>query len=98
MNDEVPPASGIDISPDLVEAVTAYHTRVVCPDTLRSPEQIAAFITGLEPVEPGVIPTPLRRLAPAAGRPLQHGEHDVRSGLQVVTLSSGPGECRGHGL
>lgn len=56
-NDETPPAPEIDISPDPVEAVTAYNARVVYPGTLPSPEQIAAFFPGLEPVEPGVIPT-----------------------------------------
>ncbi|MFG1767211.1 SAM-dependent methyltransferase [Micromonospora parva] len=43
---------------------------VWCGYTLRSPEQIAGFFEGLEPVEPGVVPCPQWRPDDAVDTPV----------------------------
>jgi len=42
----------------VVEAVRQWNQVAPTPYTLRSPEQIAAFFTGLELIEPGLVPCP----------------------------------------
>jgi len=42
----------------VVEAVRQWNQVALTPYTLRSPEQIAAFFTGLELIEPGLVPCP----------------------------------------
>ncbi|PZG23488.1 SAM-dependent methyltransferase [Nonomuraea aridisoli] len=51
-------SDGTNTNPALIEAVTAYNRNAANTYQLRSPEQIAGFFTGLEVVEPGVVPTP----------------------------------------
>ncbi|TDD46654.1 SAM-dependent methyltransferase [Nonomuraea terrae] len=51
-------SDGTNTNPALIEAVTAYNQNAANTYQLRSPEQIADFFTGLEVVEPGVVPTP----------------------------------------
>ncbi|MFI7611701.1 SAM-dependent methyltransferase [Nonomuraea terrae] len=51
-------SDGTNTNPALIEAVTAYNRNAANSYQLRSPEQIADFFTGLEVVEPGVVPTP----------------------------------------
>ncbi|MFG1705346.1 SAM-dependent methyltransferase [Nonomuraea sp. M3C6] len=61
-------SDGVNVNPALVEAVSFYNERAAFPYTLRSPEQLAGYFEGLEPVEPGVVSTPLWR-PPGAQRP-----------------------------
>ncbi|GAA3686014.1 SAM-dependent methyltransferase [Nonomuraea antimicrobica] len=51
-------SDGTNTNPALIEAVTAYNKSSANTYQLRSPERIAGFFTGLELVEPGVVPTP----------------------------------------
>ena len=51
-------SDGTNTNPALVEAVTAYNENAQNPYQLRSPDRIASFFTGLDLVEPGVVPTP----------------------------------------
>ncbi|MEU6797363.1 SAM-dependent methyltransferase [Nonomuraea wenchangensis] len=60
-------SDGVDTNPALVEAVAAYNGSAANTYQLRAPERIAGFFAGLEPVEPGVVPTPAWR--PDAGAP-----------------------------
>ena len=48
----------------VVEAVRQWNQVAPTPYTLRSPEQIAAFFTGLELIEPGLVPCPRWRPDP----------------------------------
>nr|SBO96961.1 hypothetical protein BN4615_P6477 [Nonomuraea gerenzanensis] len=57
-------SDGVTANPALVEAVAAYNQRAAFPYTLRAPEEVARFFEGLEPVPPGVVPTPLWRPGP----------------------------------
>jgi O-methyltransferase involved in polyketide biosynthesis len=62
--DGLPPGSylavrdGTDTSPAYVEAMRHYNATGAVPYHLRSPDQIAGFLTGLEPVPPGVVSCP----------------------------------------
>ncbi|REF00023.1 SAM-dependent methyltransferase [Thermomonospora umbrina] len=47
---------GTDTDPAYVEAIRLYNEGGSVPYTLRSPEQITAFLDGLDPVPPGVVP------------------------------------------
>ncbi|WP_327587485.1 SAM-dependent methyltransferase [Nonomuraea sp. NBC_00507] len=57
-------SDGTNTNPALLEAVSAYNKSAANTYQLRSPERIAGFFTGLEPVEPGVVPTPEWRPEP----------------------------------
>jgi hypothetical protein len=57
-------SDGTNTNPALVEAVTGYNKNARNSYQLRSPDEIARFFTGLELVEPGVVPTPEWRPAP----------------------------------
>jgi hypothetical protein len=50
------------------EAVRRVNEDEGYPYQLRTPEQVARFLDGLELVEPGLVPTPLWR--PDPGRPV----------------------------
>jgi hypothetical protein len=52
---------GADTDPDYREAIRGYNASGAVPYHLRSPEQIASFLDGLELVEPGVVPCPAWR-------------------------------------
>jgi hypothetical protein len=54
-------SDGIDTNQALNAAVTAYNAQSANTYHLRSPEQIAAYFTGLDLVEPGVVTTPAWR-------------------------------------
>ncbi|WP_306888940.1 SAM-dependent methyltransferase [Streptomyces griseoviridis] len=56
--------TGTDEALDTVAACTTQSAHAYL---LRSPERTASFLTGLEPVEPGIVPTVAWR--PDAGRP-----------------------------
>jgi hypothetical protein len=61
---------GTDTDPDYREAIRGYNASGAIPYHLRSREQIAGFLDGLELVDPGVVPCPMWRpdvspLAPA---------------------------------
>jgi S-adenosyl methyltransferase len=60
---------GSDTDPAYVRAMSGYNTSGAVPYHLRSPEQIAGFLDGLEPVEPGVVPCPLWRPGSPASSP-----------------------------
>ncbi|WP_320780577.1 SAM-dependent methyltransferase [Streptomyces sp. CRN 30] len=60
-------SDGIDTNVALNTAVGAYNGQSANTYHLRSPETIASFFTGLEPVEPGVVSTVTWR--PDTGRP-----------------------------
>ncbi|MET8989651.1 SAM-dependent methyltransferase [Nonomuraea wenchangensis] len=62
-------SDGVNTNPALVEAVAAYNANAANTYQLRDPERIAGFFAGLEPVEPGVVPTPLWRPDAGAGEP-----------------------------
>ena len=49
---------GTDTSEAYVEAMRSYNETGAVPYHLRSPDQIAGFLDGLEPVEPGVVSCP----------------------------------------
>ncbi|MCT2589621.1 SAM-dependent methyltransferase [Streptomyces sp. N2-109] len=61
---ELPPGSflavrdGADTDPAYRTAIEGYNKSGAVPYRLRSPEQIAGFLDGLELVEPGVLPCP----------------------------------------
>ncbi|WP_059005957.1 SAM-dependent methyltransferase [Streptomyces specialis] len=61
---------GADIDETYNRAQRAYNESGALPYHLRTPEQIAGYFEGLEPVEPGVVPVQRWRpdVAPAAGR------------------------------
>ncbi|MGI8331384.1 SAM-dependent methyltransferase [Actinomadura scrupuli] len=65
--DAVPPGSylvvrdGADTDPAYAEAIRRYNESGAVPYHLRSPEQIAGYLDGLELVEPGVVSCPLWR-------------------------------------
>ncbi|MFB4419583.1 SAM-dependent methyltransferase [Streptomyces sp. QL37] len=50
-------ADGTDTSVTMNRAIEAYNAHAPSPYHLRSPDRIAAFLDGLEPVEPGVVRT-----------------------------------------
>ncbi|MGA5760205.1 SAM-dependent methyltransferase [Nonomuraea bangladeshensis] len=62
-------SDGVDTNPALVEAVAAYNGSAANTYQLRDPERIAGFFVGLEPVDPGVVPTPAWRPDAGAGEP-----------------------------
>ncbi|MEU4515190.1 SAM-dependent methyltransferase [Nonomuraea wenchangensis] len=62
-------SDGVNTNPALVEAVAAYNGNAANTYQLRAPERIAGFFAGLEPVEPGVVPTPAWRPDAGAGEP-----------------------------
>ncbi|RBQ16319.1 SAM-dependent methyltransferase [Spongiactinospora rosea] len=51
-------SDGVNTNPALVEAVRGYNRTAANTYQLRSPARLAEFFTGLELVEPGVVPTP----------------------------------------
>ena len=57
-------SDGTNTNPALIDAVTNYNKNAHNTYQLRSPDEIARFFTGLEPVEPGVVPTPEWRPLP----------------------------------
>ncbi|MFE0156289.1 SAM-dependent methyltransferase [Nonomuraea sp. NPDC059007] len=57
-------SDGTNTNPALVQAVNGYNRTAANTYQLRSPGQIAKFFTGLELVDPGVVPTPQWRPAP----------------------------------
>ncbi|MGP3967539.1 SAM-dependent methyltransferase [Streptomyces sp. 6N223] len=52
---------GADTDPDYSEAIRGYNASGAVAYHLRTPEQIAGFLDGLDVVEPGVVPCPLWR-------------------------------------
>ncbi|WP_113700329.1 SAM-dependent methyltransferase [Nonomuraea lactucae] len=62
-------SDGTNTNPALVAAVESYNSRAAYPYHLRDPEAIASFFEGLEPVEPGVVPTPQWRPGPEGWDP-----------------------------
>jgi hypothetical protein len=52
---------GTDTDPAYVEAIRVYNASGAVPYNLRSPEQIAGYLEGLELVDPGVVSCPLWR-------------------------------------
>jgi hypothetical protein len=50
-------SDGSDDDPALVEAIKQYNANSASSYHLRSPRQVERFFTGLELVEPGVVPT-----------------------------------------
>ncbi|GII76306.1 hypothetical protein Sru01_12880 [Sphaerisporangium rufum] len=50
-------SDGTDTSESLNQAISTYNANSASSYHLRSPEAIARFFTGLEQVEPGVVPT-----------------------------------------
>jgi hypothetical protein len=50
-------SDGVDTNPALNEAIKAYNDRSANTYHVRSPEHIAGFFEGLDPVEPGVVET-----------------------------------------
>ncbi|WP_344827703.1 SAM-dependent methyltransferase [Actinocorallia longicatena] len=54
-------SDGTDTNADLNQAIAAYNANSASSYHLRSPEHIASFFTGLELIEPGVVPTSLWR-------------------------------------
>jgi S-adenosyl methyltransferase len=65
-------------SAEMGEAQDDYNDTGAVPYNLRRPEEIADFFTGLELVEPGVVPCPQWRPDPGAGVP---GEVDAFGGV-----------------
>jgi hypothetical protein len=57
------------ISAEMGEAQGDYNESGAIPYNLRTPDEIAAFFTGLELVEPGVVSCPLWRPDPESGTP-----------------------------
>jgi S-adenosyl methyltransferase len=55
----------------VIEAVRQWNAVAPVPYTLRSPAQIAAFFTGLDLIEPGIVSCPEWR--PGPGRPAACG-------------------------
>ncbi|GGP03390.1 SAM-dependent methyltransferase [Nonomuraea glycinis] len=51
-------SDGVNTNPALVQAVTTYNQSAANTYQLRSPEQVGAFLAGLDLVAPGVVPTP----------------------------------------
>jgi ubiquinone/menaquinone biosynthesis C-methylase UbiE len=63
---------GTDTDPAYSEAIDRYNQSGAVPYRLRSPEQIAGYLDGLELVEPGLVPCPLWRPDPTdIGTPLE---------------------------
>jgi hypothetical protein len=63
---------GTDTNADYKEAISRYNQSGAVPYNLRSPEQIAGYLEGLELVEPGLVPCPLWRPDPAdVGTPVE---------------------------
>lgn len=58
---------GTDTDPRYVRALEGYNRSGAVPYVPRSPEQLAAFLDGLDVVEPGVVPCP--RWRPEAADP-----------------------------
>ncbi|REF00588.1 SAM-dependent methyltransferase [Thermomonospora umbrina] len=58
-----------DTSPELVEATGRLNEQTTTPYTLRSPDQIAGLLEGLEPVEPGMVTTSRWRPEPGPWDP-----------------------------
>jgi O-methyltransferase involved in polyketide biosynthesis len=56
-----------DPTEGLEEAQEGYNETGAVPYNLRTPEEIASFFDGLEPVEPGLVPSPLWRPDAEAG-------------------------------
>ncbi|WP_053678250.1 SAM-dependent methyltransferase [Streptomyces sp. XY66] len=52
---------GVDTDPDLMKAQAGYDGTGAVRYVLRSPEQIAAYYTGLDLLEPGIVSCPLWR-------------------------------------
>ncbi|MUL43789.1 SAM-dependent methyltransferase [Streptomonospora sp. PA3] len=46
---------GTSTSPGMIEAAERWNATAALPYHLRTPEEIAGFFTGLEPLEPGVV-------------------------------------------
>jgi hypothetical protein len=72
---------GTDTHPPLVEALNLYNETARNTYQLRSPERLAGFFAGLEPVEPGVVPTQRWRPEPA---PSAEGATDVVASMAGV--------------
>ena len=63
---------GTDTDAAYKEAIDRYNQSGAVPYNLRSPEQIAGYLEGLELVEPGLVPCPLWRPDPTdIGTPLE---------------------------
>jgi S-adenosyl methyltransferase len=63
---------GTDTDPAYKEAIDRYNQSGAVPYNLRSPEQIAGYLEGLELVEPGLVPCPLWQPDPSdIGTPLE---------------------------
>jgi ubiquinone/menaquinone biosynthesis C-methylase UbiE len=63
---------GTDTDPAYKEAIDRYNQSGAVPYNLRSPEQIAGYLEGLELTEPGLVPCPLWRPDPTdIGTPLE---------------------------
>jgi S-adenosyl methyltransferase len=74
-------ADGVNTSQAGNEAQARYNEQASIPYHLRSPEQIAALFTGLQLVEPGVVPSSEWRPDPETGTTLP--EAAVRCGVAI---------------
>ncbi|TQN33204.1 S-adenosyl methyltransferase [Haloactinospora alba] len=72
---------GTDTEPAANEALESYNESVPLPYRARSPERIAAFFRGVEPVAPGVVPCPQWRPDPAGVGTLTPGASASRCGV-----------------
>jgi ubiquinone/menaquinone biosynthesis C-methylase UbiE len=63
------------IDPVFEQAQDAYNESGAVPYNLRTVGQITEFFTGLDLMDPGVVPVPLWRPDPTSGTPKPIGEH-----------------------
>lgn len=84
---------GTDTDPRYVKALEGYNRSGAVPYVPRSPAQIAGFLDGLEPVEPGVVSCPLWR--PGAAGPGPRGEVALYGGVGRKAGVARGGSSRG---
>ena len=60
------------------------------PVAVRSSQEIAGFFNGLELIEPGVVPVPLRPPDPPPDRPTHRGQHLRRGRPQTLDTTALP--------
>ncbi|MEU5995220.1 BldC family transcriptional regulator [Spirillospora sp. NPDC047418] len=76
-------SDAVATSTALSRAQDAYNATGAVPYRLRTPTQVAGFFTGLDPVQPGLVPPALWRPGPS---PSAHANNDARCAVAMTPL------------